>query len=107
MPKAKSPDAAESKKNAPPVKSASKPARVPKQQTEQNGAGPRSAPARPAMAQALPVESVGSFGPSEDEIRQRAYELYEQEGYQEGRHEDHWHRAVTELQEKHRKSGRR
>lgn len=106
MPKAKSPDSTESKKKAPPVKSAGGPARVPKQ-PQQNGAGPRAASLLPAMAGALPVESVGSFGPSEDEIRQRAYELYEQEGYQEGRHEEHWRRAAAELHEKRKTKSRR
>ncbi len=30
-------------------------------------------------------------------IRQRAYELWEKEGGEHGRHEDHWHQASREL----------
>ncbi len=35
--------------------------------------------------------------PNEDEIRQRAHAIWEQEGRPEGRQEEHWHRASTEL----------
>lgn len=36
---------------------------------------------------------------SEDEerVRRRAYEIWEREGRPEGRHEEHWRRAVTEI----------
>jgi hypothetical protein len=34
---------------------------------------------------------------AEEEIRRRAYELYEQEGRQDGRHQEHWLRAETEI----------
>ena len=34
---------------------------------------------------------------SEDEIRQRAFQLWEQEGRPDGRAEDHWHAAEAEL----------
>jgi len=30
-------------------------------------------------------------------IEQRAYELWEAEGYPHGKHEDHWHRAACEI----------
>lgn len=33
----------------------------------------------------------------EEEIRQRAYELYEQRGRQEGFHDEDWSRAETEI----------
>jgi DUF2934 family protein len=33
----------------------------------------------------------------EDEIRSRAYELYEQDGRQEGREQEHWLRAEAEV----------
>ena len=33
-------------------------------------------------------------------IRERAYELWEREGRPEGRHDDHWHQAVKDLQDK-------
>lgn len=35
--------------------------------------------------------------PNEDEIRQRAYAIWEQEGRPEGRQEEHWRRASAEL----------
>lgn len=94
MPNAKSPGSAP----AAPKKSTAAKSSAPRQ--TQNSTG------RPAMPQALPVESYGSYGPSEDEIRQRAYELYEQEGQQHGRHEDHWHRAAAELKDKYSKKKR-
>ena len=34
-----------------------------------------------------------------DRVSRRAYELWEQEGGEHGRHEDHWHRAHAEFQE--------
>ena len=34
---------------------------------------------------------------AEEEIRRRAYELYEQEGRQDGRDQEHWLRAETEI----------
>jgi Protein of unknown function (DUF2934) len=36
-------------------------------------------------------------GDIEDRIRQRAYELYEQEGRQEGRDQEYWFRAEAEV----------
>jgi hypothetical protein len=75
--------------------------------TDTGAPGPRNGSGKtnnaPAMAQALPVQSTGSFGPDHDEIRRRAYELYEEEGRQEGRHEEYWHRAEAELRAKHRR----
>lgn len=35
--------------------------------------------------------------PHEDHISRRAYEIWEMEGRPDGRHEDHWVRAVREL----------
>jgi hypothetical protein len=32
-----------------------------------------------------------------DDIRKRAYELYEEDGRQDGKHEDHWFRAESEV----------
>jgi hypothetical protein len=37
----------------------------------------------------------------EDEIRTRAYLLYEQEGRQEGRDEEYWLRAESEVMERY------
>jgi hypothetical protein len=34
-----------------------------------------------------------------DEVRKRAYELYEEGGRTEGRHEENWYRAETELRQ--------
>lgn len=34
----------------------------------------------------------------EDKIRQRAYGIWEQEGYPHGRADDHWHRAAREVE---------
>jgi len=41
--------------------------------------------------------------PDEDEIRRRAYELWEADGRPDGRDEEYWHRAERELHQ--RKSG--
>jgi hypothetical protein len=35
-----------------------------------------------------------------DEIRKRAYELYEEDGRQDGKHEDHWLRAESEVRDR-------
>jgi|SRR4051812_42979836 hypothetical protein len=32
-----------------------------------------------------------------DDVRRRAYEIYEREGRPEGRHEEHWRRAEEEV----------
>lgn len=41
--------------------------------------------------------SAASDGSVEERIRQRAYELFEQEGRQEGRDEEYWLRAEAEI----------
>jgi hypothetical protein len=38
-----------------------------------------------------------------DEVRRRAYELYEEGGRPEGRHEEHWYQAEMEV--RHAKNG--
>jgi hypothetical protein len=35
--------------------------------------------------------------PDEEELRERAYALWEKDGRPDGRHDDHWHRAHEEL----------
>ena len=35
--------------------------------------------------------------PDEDKIRERAYAIWEEDGRPEGRQEEHWYRASTEL----------
>lgn len=41
-----------------------------------------------------------------DEIRKRAYELYEEDGRQDGRHEDHWLRAESEVRNRDSRKNR-
>ena len=35
--------------------------------------------------------------PSEEQVRRRAYEIYESQGRPEGRHEEHWRQAEAEV----------
>ena len=42
-----------------------------------------------------------------DEVRKRAYELYEQGGRQEGSHEENWYRAESELRANTHKNGKK
>ncbi len=56
-------------------------------------------PIESAGKRPVPV-AVAAFkadGDLEDRIRQRAYELYEQEGRQEGRDQEYWFRAEAEV----------
>jgi hypothetical protein len=34
-----------------------------------------------------------------DDVRRRAYELYEESGHLEGKHEEHWYRAEEEIRD--------
>lgn len=53
---------------------------------------------RPAPAQRIePVRQSAVRENIEDEIRQRAYELYEERGRQEGFHEEDWKRVEQEV----------
>ena len=45
----------------------------------------------------VPPAVFKANGDIEDQIRQRAYELYEQEGRQEGRDQEYWFRAEAEV----------
>ncbi|WP_158744257.1 DUF2934 domain-containing protein [Acidisphaera sp. L21] len=36
--------------------------------------------------------------PTEDAVRQRAYELWEKAGSTHGNHEEHWAQALSEIQ---------
>lgn len=47
--------------------------------------------------QPVAVAAGKSDGDLEDQIRQRAYELFEQEGRQEGRDQEYWFRAEAEI----------
>jgi Protein of unknown function (DUF2934) len=71
-------------------------------------------PARQPIPIDTPISTPGSVNPGntpstqahpgiEEEIRQRAYELYEQRGRQEGFHSEDWARAETEVLARHRK----
>ncbi len=53
-----------------------------------------SASKRPQPVAAVTFKADGDI---EDKIRQRAYELYEQEGRQEGRDQEYWFRAEAEV----------
>ena len=79
--------------------------------------GRKSTTAKNQTKQPIPINtptSSGNVNPSntpatqvypgiEEEIRQRAYELYEGRGRQEGFHEEDWTRAETEILAKRRK----
>lgn len=66
----------------------------------------RTASASPDVTEAKPPVSAGPnptlpvnetpFN-AEEEIRRRAYELYEQDGRQDGRDREHWLRAEAEV----------
>ena len=47
------------------------------------------------------TEQHNSSALSEESIRQRAYELYEQRGGRPGRHVEDWFRAVDEIRARH------
>ncbi len=49
---------------------------------------------RPVAVAPAPLKGDGDL---EEQIRQRAYELYEQEGRQEGRDQEYWLRAEAEV----------
>jgi hypothetical protein len=55
----------------------------------------------PASAGASTLPATATPRSAEEEIRRRAYELYEQEGRQDGRDQEHWLRAETELLGRH------
>ena len=50
---------------------------------------------RPTLVATMPVHQTPRN--AEEEIRRRAYELYEQEGRQHGRDREHWLRAEAEI----------
>ncbi len=55
-----------------------------------------------AIAEAKPPMSAhhGNGGPDAEEIRRRAYQLWEQRGGTHGSHEEDWFRAEQELRNK-------
>ncbi|WP_294390274.1 DUF2934 domain-containing protein [uncultured Sphingomonas sp.] len=48
-----------------------------------------------------PIEELAAMSDDPDtperKIRDRAYAIWEREGFPEGRHEDHWHQASREI----------
>lgn len=46
---------------------------------------------------AIAPPSFKADGNLEEQVRQRAYELYEQDGRQEGRDQEYWFRAEAEI----------
>lgn len=61
------------------------------------------AKARKAQQKSEPMESWSQapHQPREDDVRNRAYNLWEQEGRPEGRHDEHWQQAERELKTVH------
>ena len=43
------------------------------------------------------VSGLQVVPPSEEQVRRRAYEIYESQGRPEGRHEEHWRQAEKEV----------
>ena len=50
------------------------------------------------------AEQHNSPALSEEAVRQRAYELYEQRGRTSGRHHEDWFRAEQEIRDRHRRT---
>ena len=82
--------------------------RVPKQPTADKPTptpidrGRESTAKPPASAPPLSLPQTETPLGLEDEIRRRAYELYEEDGRQEGRQHEHWLRAEAEILGKRR-----
>lgn len=45
-----------------------------------------------------------NLGPNDPRVRERAYQLWEQEGRPDHRHLDHWAQAVREIEEEDRRN---
>jgi len=62
-----------------------------------------SQPVAPIVSQSAPKPSTPSYSglhmvpPSEEQVRRRAYEIYESQGRPEGRQEEHWRQAEAEI----------
>lgn len=71
---------------------------VTKQKTANAKAEPKAAapkkPRAPRAKKAAPAHS-------EETIRDRAYQIWEEEGKPHGRHHEHWLRAEKEIQDNH------
>ena len=86
MPRAKNDDA------TPKAPRRTSPSAKPTESTETRTA---AEPKRPTLVATMPVHHTPMN--AEEEIRRRAYELYEQEGRQHGRDREHWLRAEAEI----------
>jgi hypothetical protein len=61
----------------------------------------QGAATKTSMADRTPVTEHGETEPiSEEEVRERAYCIWLEEGQPEGRHHDHWMRARWELEQR-------
>jgi hypothetical protein len=67
--------------------------RVPTTSTPVSTADPTAGTARNAVVE-------GNGAADLDDIRKRAYELYEEDGRPDGKHEEHWLRAESELRQR-------
>ena len=76
---------------APKKPAADKPTPTPIDRGRENTAKP------PASVPPLSLPQTETPLGMEDEIRRRAYELYEEDGRQEGRDREHWLRAEAEI----------
>ena len=54
-------------------------------------------PARKSAANPAPSPQAELIENMEDEVRQRAYELWEESGREDGRAQDHWLQAESEV----------
>ncbi len=74
---------------------------MPKATSGKNGGKGNNRKASAEIAARRPVvmaaPAARTTGDVEERIRQRAYELYEQEGRQEGRDQEYWFRAEAEI----------
>ena len=61
-----------------------------------NGASPQAGHVA-AQSSPKPVSSVVSSGDFEEQVRRRAYEIYEAQGRPEGHEQEHWQQAEAEV----------
>jgi hypothetical protein len=81
------------------------PKSVSEPQANARSADKRQEPTAQSTIPSHSPSSVLEFKPTvvdEEQIRRRAYELYVQDGYQDGNHEEHWLAAERELRGKNK-----
>jgi hypothetical protein len=79
-----------------------KPARIPSKKSSNITENQASSQPGNGAPQAAPKPSSTSQGlhimpPRDEQVRRRAYEIYESQGRPEGRHEEHWRQAEKEV----------